>query len=104
MSAEKTQDRGSSKLAAMSHEDLAQSIKLARASYKIERWWKYGQPAIDRIQATLNISKVEEAATVISDLIRRHGSEVQVTLEVFPYGVPVFDGVNIHVNLEQQVH
>ena len=95
-----TKTRGSSKLEAMSRDDLHKSISLARSSYKIERWWKYGSPAIDRITATLNVPSVKDATKVITDLIGRHGADVQVDLDVFPYGLPVVDGVRIQVNMD----
>ena len=88
----------------MSVEDLHKAIGLARTSYKIERWWKYGQPQIDRIEATLNVTNVKEAGRVIDGLIAKTGAELQVNVDVFPYGIPVVDGVRLGVNINQAIH
>jgi len=96
--------RGSSKLGAMSPEVLHKSISAARESYKIERWWKYGQPAIDRITAVVNISDVASAGSVIGSIVNLHSAERQIGVVVFPYGIPVIDGVRVKVNIDQAVH
>jgi hypothetical protein len=95
------QTRGSSKLGAMSHDDLHKAIGAARESYTIERWWKYGQSAIDRISAVLNITNAASAGSIIGNIIKMHGAERQIGVIVFPYGVPVFDGVRFEVNIDQ---
>lgn len=93
------QVRGSSRLREMlfesktpSHEDLLRAIAGAREDFKVLRWWKYGQPAIDRIKATLDV-QTERVGGVIQELISGHGVEVQVGLDVFPYGLPQLEGV-----------
>lgn len=96
--------RGSSRLSAMSPDELRRSISLARSSYKIERWWKYGQPRIDRIAATLNVPSIDDASKVITDLIGKHGTGYQINLDVFPYGIPKLDGVRVNVNIDQATH
>jgi len=93
--------RGSSKLSALSVEALNKSIKAARQSYTIERWWKYGQPAIDRIRAVLNVSDIKAAGSVVDSLVGLHDARHQIGLDVFPYGVPVIDGVRINVTIDQ---
>jgi len=79
------------------------AINTARDSYKVERWWKYGQPAIDRIAGVLNVTDPHAAGEVIGRLANMHSGELQVRLDVFPYGIPVIDGVRVHVNLDQKV-
>ena len=96
-------ERGSSKLGTLSPEDLHMAIDAARSTYTIERWWKYGQPAFDRIAAVLNVTDPAQAASVIGGLIKLQGSAVQVGLEVFPYGITAPDGVRIAVNLDQAI-
>ncbi|MGA7275378.1 MAG: hypothetical protein WBX14_11090 [Candidatus Udaeobacter sp.] len=98
------QKRGSSKLGAMSSDDLHKAIGAARESYKIERWWKYGQPAIDRISAVLDITNVATAGSIIGNIIKMQGAERQIGVVVFPYGIPVFDGVRLEVNIDQVSH
>ncbi|MGB7623082.1 MAG: hypothetical protein WBN92_12090 [Terriglobia bacterium] len=95
--------RGSSKLGTLSVEDLHKAIGLARTSYKIERWWKYGQPQIDRIEATLNVTNVADAGSLIDSLIAKSGAELQINLDVFPYGIPVVDGVRLEVNINPAI-
>lgn len=97
-------DRGSAKLEAMTIEDLHKSIGLARTSYKIERWWKYGQPRIDRITATVNVTDVKVAGKLIEGLIGQHGPQHQIDVVVFPYGIPVLDGVRFNVNMSPSAH
>ncbi len=96
--------RGSSHLDALSVDDLHRAIGTARESYKIERWWKYGQPRIDLIEATLNVSNPAQVGSVVGGLVNRQGSEVQVSFEVFPYGITAPEGARINVKLNQMVH
>lgn len=93
--------RGSEKLGAMSPEVLHKSINEARESYKIERWWKYGQPAVDRISAVLDVTNVASAGSIINSILKLQNSQRQVGVIVFPYGIPVFDGVRLEVNIDQ---
>jgi hypothetical protein len=102
------QARGSAKLwsrmfdkDAPAHEELAKAITGSREGYKVLRWWKYGQPAIDLIKGTIEVAP-ENAGAVIQNFIGHHGKEVQVTLEVFPYGIPFPDIVRLDVVLERQ--
>ena len=62
------EERGSSKLGTLSPQDLHAAIDVARATYTVERWWKYGQPAIDRIGAVLNVRDPANAGSVIGGL------------------------------------
>lgn len=98
------QTRGSSKLEAMSPDALHKAIGAARETYKIERWWKYGQPAIDRIAAVIDITNVATVGSVIGNIIKMHGAERQVGVIVFPYGIPVIDGVRLELNIDQVSH
>ena len=93
--------RGSTKLGAMSPEKLMSAVSLARESYFIERWWKYGQPAIDLIAGTINVRDISAAGEVMQHLAGLQGKAMQVSFEVFPYGIINPDGVRINVKLEQ---
>jgi hypothetical protein len=92
--------RGSSKLDKMTHTELMSSISAARESYVIKRWWKYGQPAIDVILATIDVSDPQAVGSVVSGLVNLHGKAVQVGVEVFPYGIVAPEGALLQVKLE----
>jgi len=95
--------RGSAHLAAMSPDVLHKAIKEAKESYRLERWWKYGQPAIDRITATVDVTNVASAGPIISNLIGLQGQQRQVGVVVFPYGIPVIDGVRLEVSIDEAI-
>ena len=92
-------DRGSSKLGATA-ESLEKALAAAKVSYKIERWWKYGQPAIDLVQGVINVTDIAHAGAAIQQLVALQG-KLQVGLEVFPYGIINPEGVRININLNQ---
>ncbi len=92
--------RGSAKLGAMAPEHLMSAVKVAKESYVVERWWKYGQPAIDLIAGTINVHDVTAAGQVMQLLAGLQGKAMQVSFEVFPYGIINPDGVRINVRLE----
>ena len=82
--------RGSAKLFELPHDDHAALIKqlgLAREKFEIKWWWKYGQPAIDRITAS-GLTKAGNLGSVIEQVMKLNGAELQVTASCFPYGVP----------------
>src|SRR4029453_15455461 len=95
--------RGSSKLGDMSPETLLAAIDVAKGSYKIERWWKYGQPAIDRISAVVNVTDPKSPGASVGRLCNLHAHDRQIGLDVFPYGIPVIDGVRVRVNIDEAV-
>src|SRR3954447_5661630 len=96
-----TAPRGSVKLGA-SVESLEKALAAAQVAYKIERWWKYGQPQIDLIKGVINVTNVADAGRVVQEFIAQHKGKTQVNLEIFPYGIVAPDGVRINVVLEQQ--
>jgi hypothetical protein len=87
----------------MSPEKLLSAVRVARESYIVERWWKYGQPAIDLITATINVRDMAAAGQVMGHLAGLQGKGMQVTFEVFPYGIINPDGVRINAQIENQV-
>lgn len=93
--------RGSAKIGA-SVESLEKALAAAQVNYKIERWWKYGQPVIDLVKGVIDVRNPADAGKVIQELISQQG-KLQVNLEVFPYGIINPDGVRINVALEHQV-
>jgi hypothetical protein len=92
-------DRGSAKLGATA-ESLEKALAAAQVSYKIERWWKYGQPAVDLVKGVINVTNVADAGKVLQQLIALQG-KAQIGLEVFPYGIINPDGVRINVNIDE---
>ena len=101
--------RGSSKVWARvfetdapTNEELTRSLAVAGETYRVLRWWKYGQPAIDRIKATLDV-RFENVGPLIQDILSVHGKEMQVSLDVFPYGQPGPEGIMLNVVFERQL-
>jgi len=102
-------ERGSSKLwdsltkgKAPDGQKLASMLSAAQGEYKIERWWWYGQPRIDRIKFDVQ-TPVDQFADFAGSLLKQHGEKVAVTFEVFPIGVVAIDAVRLKVVLEQNV-
>lgn len=93
--------RGSSKLGATA-ESLNKALTAAQVDYKIERWWKYGQPAIDTVTGVINVTNIAHAGIVAQQLIGLQG-RLQVNLEIFPYGIVNPEGAHINFSLEQPV-
>ena len=98
-----TNVRGSSHMDMLSPEDLGKSIGAARESYKVERWWKYGQPRIDRIEATYNVTDLKQIGSVVGGLVNQHSAKLQVNFDVFPYGITAPEGALIHVKMNPLV-
>ena len=90
----------------VTEEGLAQAVGAVRESgYKIVRWWWFGQPGIDQIQAEFEMP-VDQLGATVDQLASLHGEERSIGLEVFPYGIPVIDGVRVavdaRINLKQR--
>ena len=101
--ASKHPDRGSSKLFSLQphdHEGIATALGVARAEYQVKWWWKYGQPAIDLIRATIEVKPAQLGATV-SQLMHLNGPEVQVTAQCFPHGIPRPDVFRLEVEMRK---
>jgi hypothetical protein len=102
--------RGSDKLirqlfggSQVTKEALTKAVSAAQASgFSIVRWWWKGQPAIDQIFATLHVQP-DTAGRTIEGLLDAHSSEVQVGLEVFPYGIIRPDLVQISVTMNRNL-
>ena len=78
---EKLAERGSSRLFTLEthdHEALAKAVGLARDTYEVKWWWKYGSPAIDRLGLTIEVEGTELGNTV-AQFMRLNGGETQVT-------------------------
>lgn len=106
---EEQKERGSSKVWARvfesdapTGEDLTRSLATAAEGYRVLRWWKYGQPAIDRIKATLDV-RFENAGPLVQDLLGANSKELQVTLDAFPYGLPDPEGITLNIVFERQL-
>ncbi|HEY0737095.1 MAG TPA: hypothetical protein VGD69_19420 [Herpetosiphonaceae bacterium] len=106
---EEQKERGSSKVWARvfesdapTDEELTRSLATAAEGYRVRRWWKYGQPAIDRIKATLDVP-FDNAGPLVQDLLGANGKGLQVSLDAFPYGIPDLEGVMINVLFEREI-
>jgi hypothetical protein len=96
-------ERGSSKLfglEAHDHDGLARALGMARGDYEVKWWWKYGQPAIDLIRASLEVPSAKLGPTVQS-LMQLNGKELQVTAACFPYGIPVPEIFRVDVDIRK---
>jgi hypothetical protein len=85
-----------------SDRELQEALRVAREEYRVLRWWKYGQPAPDVIKAKLDVPP-DRVGEVLTDLVQQQGNGLQVTLDVFPYGVPAFEGLVVDVTMERAV-
>ena len=93
--------RGSAKLFALKphdHAGIAKALGMARSDYEVKWWWKYGQPAIDLIQAQLEVN-AKQLGPVVSQLMRLNGPTLQVSASCFPYGIPVPEWFRLEVNI-----
>jgi hypothetical protein len=84
---EKHGERGSAKI-------------LARNDYEVKWWWKYGQPAIDFIRATIEV-KGELLGATLTRFMVLNGSDMQVTAECFPYGIPKPDIFRLQIDMRK---
>ena len=75
---------------------LAEAISAAEDEFLIKRWWWHGQPAIDRIEAELEV-QLESATKVLGGLIDLQGKGTQINFEVFPYGILAPDVLRVNV-------
>lgn len=99
----KTPERGSAKLFALEphdHEGIARALGVARGDYEVKWWWKYGQPAIDRIRASLEV-KAGQLGHTVAQIMEMNGRELQVTAECFPYGIPKPEVFRIEVEVSK---
>lgn len=95
--------RGSSRLFSLEshdHEGIAKALGAARSDYTVKWWWKYGQPAIDRIEAQLEVTQSQLGAT-FTRLMTMNSDKLQVTARCFPYGQPVPEVFRLEVDIRQ---
>jgi hypothetical protein len=96
--------RGSAALFAIKahdHEALAKAVGLARSDYEVKWWWKYGQPAFDKIVLGIQVSPAQ-LGTTVSKFMDQNTNAVRITGEVFPFGI-VDPGFLLEVTAERQV-
>jgi hypothetical protein len=104
------QQRGSDKLS----ESLFSGEKVTRATvakhlfgaagvkYQLMRWWWKGQPAIDFLHSTVQIPR-RDVGGLVGHLADLQNEQLQVTIEVFPFGTPKPDLAQINVTLQQNL-
>ena len=103
--ATKATERGSAKLFALAsndHEGIARAIGIAKTSYEVKWWWKYGQPRIDLIKSNFHVPAASLGQTV-TQLMQLNGPDVQVTAECFPLGTPKPDMFRLDVQIRTNV-
>jgi hypothetical protein len=78
---------------------LADAISAAENEFSVKRWWWRGQPAIDLIEAELEV-ELASAGKVLGGLIDLQGKGTQINFSVFPYGIiaPDLLRVNVQIN------
>lgn len=82
---------------------LTEAVAAARQNYKILRWWKYGQPQIDRVRTTLDVATADSGSVIQEILHSATGNRANIILEAFPYGLPQLDRVQVNVTFEKPV-
>ena len=103
--ATKTAERGSAKLFALAshdHEGIAKALGIARNNYEVKWWWKYGQPRIDLIRSELQVP-AQSLGQTVNQLMQLNGSDMQVTAQCFPYGIPKLDAFRVQVEIRTNV-
>ena len=102
--------RGSAKLwdrvfetDAPTDEKLGEAVARGQESYTVLRWWKYGQPAIDRIKATLDVATIDSGRLIGEILGSGLGNRANIVVEAFPYGLPKLDRTQVNVTFERNV-
>ena len=83
---------------------LGEQVAGARETYKVLRWWKYGQPAIDRIRTTLDVATAESGGLIQEILNSAGGNKANIILDAFPYGLPKLDRVQVDVTFERDIN
>jgi len=85
------------------HAKLGDAVAAARENYKVLRWWKYGQPQIDRIKATFDVATDQSGALIQDILQSAGGNRANISLDAFPYGLPQIERVQVNVTFEKTV-
>lgn len=103
-------ERGSDQLLAklcgaegpVTDESLAAAVEQAQQEgFRVVRWWWFGQPAIDHITQVIDVD-VDRLGPTMNNLVKLHGRDRTINLEVFPYGIPVLD--RIHIQVETRIN
>jgi len=97
--------RGSARLFAIElhdHAALAQAIGAARDDYEVKWWWKYGQPAIDRLRLTIEVDAAR-LGTTLTKFMQQNSRATQVTAECFPYGIVAPDRYRVELEIQNTV-
>ena len=82
---------------------LGEAVARSGESYQVLRWWKYGQPAIDRIKTTLDVPTADSGRLIQDILGSALGNRANIILEAFPYGLPKLDRTQVNVIFERNV-
>jgi hypothetical protein len=83
---------------------LGEAVARGQTTYQVLRWWKYGQPAIDRIRTTLDVATIDSGQLVQEILSSAGGNKANIYLDAFPYGLPKLDRTQLNVTFERDVN
>ena len=87
----------------VTHQQLATAVEQARAGgYTVERWWWKGQPVVDWFKGVVRV-RPEQFATTIGQLVGLHSNINQLSLEVFPKGVPKLEAIDVHITIDRNI-
>ena len=84
--------------------ELSEAVAGAQQTYQVLRWWKYGQPAIDRIKTTLDVPTTASGILIQDILNSAGGNRANIILDAFPYGLPKLDRVQVNVTFERDIN
>lgn len=79
--------------------ELAEALGLAREELVLQRWWWKGQPAVDRIRATVEVP-VAQAGQLIAGLHGVTQGRGSIIFDGFPLGVPAIDRVLVNLQVD----
>ena len=79
-----------------------QAIAAARQDFEVKWWWKYGQPKIDLIRATLEVDS-RALGAVVNEVMHLNRAGIQTTLEAFPNGFPNPEVFRLELKIQKPV-
>ena len=85
-------------------EKLGDAVARGQENYQIRRWWKYGQPQIDRVRASFDVATADSGKLGQEILGSALGNKANIYLEAFPYGLPKLDRTQLDVVFEREVN
>jgi uncharacterized membrane-anchored protein len=88
---------------AVTTQQLAAAVEhVTAAGLKLERWWWKGQPHPDWFRAVVRV-RPNDLTTAVTQLINFHSETNQLSLELFPKGVPKLEAVDMHITVDRNI-